>query len=47
MKIRMLFAVTLSAQLLLGATSSYGQTSNRPNAVLKRDTNVNTCQFNK
>ncbi len=47
MKTRMLFAVTLSAQLLLGATASYGQTSNRPNAVLKRDTNVSNAGTNR
>jgi hypothetical protein len=43
----MLFAVTLSAQLLLGATASYGQTSNRPPAVLKRDTNVSNAGTNR
>jgi len=47
MKTRMLFAVTLSAQLLLGATASYGQTSNRPPAVLKRNTNVSNAGTNR
>jgi len=47
MKTRMFFAVTLGVQLLLGATSSYGQTSNRPTAVLKRDTNVSNVGTNR
>jgi len=47
MKTRMLFAVTLSVQLLLGATSSYGQASNGPNAVLKRDNNVSNVGTNR
>jgi len=47
MKTRMFFAVTLGVQLLLGATSSYGQTSNRPNYVLKRDNNVSNVGTNR
>ena len=47
MKTRMFFAVTLGVQLLLGATVSYGQTSNRPNAVLKRDNNVSNVGTNR
>jgi hypothetical protein len=46
-KTRMFFAVTLSAQLLLGATPSYGQTSNRPTAVLERDINVSNVGTNR
>src|ERR1039458_9281899 len=42
MKTGMIFAVTLSVQLLLGATSSFGQTNNRIAAVLKRGTSVST-----
>jgi hypothetical protein len=47
MKTRMFFAVTLGVQLLLGATSSYGQTSNRLNAVLKQDNNVSNVGANR
>ena len=42
MKTGMIFAVTLSVQLLLGATSSFGQTNSRIAAVLKRGTSVST-----
>ena len=47
MKTRMLFAVTLSAQLLLGATPSYGQSSNRPPAVVKQGNNVSNVGTNR
>ena len=40
MKTRMFFAVTLGVQLLLGATSLFGQTNSPTPSVLKRDTTV-------
>ena len=40
MKIRTILAATLSVQLLLGATSSFGQTNSRTAPVLKRGISV-------
>ena len=42
MKTGMIFAVTLSVQLLLGAIPSFGQRNSQTAGVLKRDTTVST-----